>query len=68
MIVQLTPSFKFICDRCGAEEYHITGSHEIGFENGMKITRGQVCEKCYKDFVELAENFFDEANKQEKQE
>lgn len=79
MIVKLTPTYKFVCDRCGKEvlsdddgflrverflvkfhaqtsavRYHIT--HE---------SQREVCKDCHKDFIDLAENFFDESNKQE---
>ena len=71
MIVRLTPKYKFVCDRCGKEEY--TESDEPKFEvafidvQGLFKTptrvRGQVCYRCYKDFYEIAGNFFDKVNK-----
>lgn len=74
MIVQLSPSYKFVCDRCGKElfpEHHeIRGIHEIVFtERGIsriRRTEGEVCEDCYNDFWEVADNFFHEVNREER--
>ena len=73
MIVQLTPNYKFICDRCGKEEYVKSDIPEyevtfmgVGdiFKSPIRIKR-QVCYNCYKDFWEIAENFVDEVNKKD---
>ena len=76
MIVKLTPKFKFVCDRCGKEifpdsEDRIDGVHSVAFVRNSDIaliekkTSGDICEECYKEFVGIAENFFDEVNKDE---
>lgn len=67
MIEQLTPSYRFICDRCGkiqdGEKEEIT-VYPVNFGNGFRSRRnGEICSDCYNDFCELAENFFDEVNK-----
>ena len=76
MIVQLTPKYKFICDRCGKEKYveNDMPEFEVAFV-GIKdlfVTptkiKGQVCYNCMKDFYELAGNFFDEVNKRSEEE
>lgn len=74
MIVKLTPDYKFVCDRCGKEEYpdengEITALHEVSFVKQRfiqrdKIKEGQVCQNCFDEFWELANNFFDEVNKE----
>ena len=72
MIVELTPRYKFICDRCGKEEYVKSETPEYkiiftGFDGIFKLLikiEGQVCYRCYKDFCEIAGNFFDEVNKE----
>lgn len=71
MIEQLTPKYKFICDRCGKEKYidDETLVFEVAFVDIRGIVKapatvkGQVCYHCYKDFYELAGNFFNEVNK-----
>lgn len=71
MIEQLTPKYKFICDRCGKEKYleNNMPEFEVAFVDMKGITevpmriKGQVCYRCYKDFYELAGNFFNEVNK-----
>ena len=73
MIVQLSPKYKFVCDRCGKEEFpNDNGDFSIPFEVtfsephlvGRRLVKaGQVCGACYKDFIQLAENFFDEVNR-----
>lgn len=71
MIKQLTPKYKFICDRCGKEKYRDNDEpdFEVAFidlkgipEVPLRI-KGQVCYWCYKDFYEIAGNFFSEVNK-----
>ena len=76
MIVQLTPKYKFICDRCGKEEYieDNTPKFEVAFVDmrGMiksPVTiKGHVCYNCCKDFYEIAGNFFDSVNKKSEDE
>lgn len=73
MIVKLTPDFKFVCDRCGKEEFpneagYIETPHEIEFNErkNFKSERknGEVCSACAAEFWEFANNFFDEVNKE----
>jgi hypothetical protein len=74
MIVQLTPDIKFVCDRCGKEEFpnekgELVLHPEVMFsETGAIMTKskrkkGEVCADCLAEFWEFAENFFDEVNK-----
>lgn len=76
MIVQLSPQFKFVCERCGKEiliqdsRYIHTVGKEVKFTEGTndlfkmpKEKNGCVCDECLEDFRNLAENFFDEVNK-----
>ena len=71
MIEQLTPKYKFICDRCGKERYVEDNipEFEVAFvsQKGLSLApiavKGQVCYWCYKDFFEIAGNFFDKVNK-----
>lgn len=72
MIERLTPKYRFVCDRCGKEQFCY--SEEIVRFKVLFICRkaifeydkieGEVCQECYKDFLEIAHNFFDEANKE----
>lgn len=75
MIVELTPRIKFVCDRCGKEEYpdaegRLIMPHNVEFcarleQFGKRRTKeGQVCSACLEEFWEFAENFFDEVNKE----
>lgn len=72
MIEQITPSYKFTCDRCGKEKMLKPGSNfpnvSVSFvvNDGFKYARkeGDVCIDCLKEFNELAENFFSEVNKE----
>ena len=72
MIIRLTPRYKYICDRCGKEEYieNDIPKFEVAFVDmkGLFETptsvKGQVCYRCYKDFYDIAGNFFDEVNKE----
>lgn len=77
MIVQLTPEYKFVCDRCGREqlldEENCVETYDVSFAHEMMMTRvkskkGQICKECYEDFWELAENFFAEENKEKNDE
>lgn len=67
MIERLLPSYRFICDRCGkicdGEEGEIK-AYPVNFWNGSRSRReGEICSDCYNDFCDLADNFFDEVNK-----
>lgn len=72
MIVQLTPEYKFVCDRCGKEQFPDQKEkfeiHDVRFEersDGRILTSvGSVCHSCYLDFWQIASNFFDEVNKE----
>lgn len=76
MIVQLTPKYKFVCDRCGREQlpdekdyvvvYRVAFCHEA--MNRDKKKSGQICKECYDEFWEIAENFFAEENKEKNDE
>ncbi len=70
MIIRITQKYMMICDRCGkaksTDEHEITDEfHEIVFTDGgfEPIAKGLACSECYKDFCELAENFFDDVNR-----
>lgn len=74
MIVRLSPKYKFVCDRCGKElfpdsEDRIFGIHSAEFLISAgpliekKVSSGDICEECHKEFIEIAENFFNEVNK-----
>lgn len=75
MIEQLTPSFQFVCDRCGKKQPMkgdmVVHKHNVFFYHHQvlkdrTVAKGEICEECLKDFCELAESFFDELNKTEK--
>lgn len=63
---------RYVCDRCGKD---VLGGQffDVCFKHGKKncfateYERGEVCEECHKDFIELAESFFDELNKGEQE-
>jgi hypothetical protein len=75
----LSPRWKFVCDRCGKEIFpnednciNMDEMNEIAFLDSTdmrviskKINQGEICKECYNDFVELANNFFDDVNKTE---
>ncbi len=68
MIDQLTPAYRFTCDRCGEIQEGSKVSelkyYDAEFCNGLRIIKkGDVCKRCYINFCEIAENFFDEVNK-----
>lgn len=72
MITRLTQQFKVTCDRCGKEtfcdEINPPLVYEVAFctnENIRTYRSGHICSECRKDFCEIAENFFDEVNKDE---
>jgi hypothetical protein len=76
MIVQLTPKWKWICDRCGKEIYPnedgwIEKQPFVAFHSDLRNNRtpnaiaGEICKRCYIEFITFAENFFDEVNKTE---
>ena len=67
MITRLTQRYKVTCDRCGKEEFcdetNPTNLRLAEFNNTIsKIASGNVCENCYKDFCEIADNFFNDVN------
>ena len=69
MRIELTPRYKYICDRCGKEFDDVyplceVAFYELGYNKNIG-KRGEVCYQCHKDFWELAENFFAEENKEE---
>lgn len=75
MIVKLTPEAKFVCDRCGKEQFPKADGYfednsirEVSFVEDRMIRQikkaGQVCASCFDEFWELANNFFDEVNKE----
>jgi hypothetical protein len=78
MIVRLTPEYKFVCDRCGKEQFATEG--ESPFETHLvefcerrppfsaKSKKGEICTACATEFWELANNFFDEVNKERSEE
>lgn len=76
MIVQLSPKWKFVCDRCGKEIFPKEDGYMEG-ENAYEIaasityldfvsvpTKIQVCRECRDDFRTFWENFRDSANKE----
>lgn len=74
MYERLTQKYRVMCDRCGkewhADEKQKSGLFDISFKEekielvyGDTKARGGVCQECYNDFCEIAENFFDEANR-----
>ena len=72
MIVQLTPEYKFVCDRCGRaqlpDKENCVEAYDVFFAHDMMIREkkkgGQICKECFDEFWELAENFFAEENKE----
>lgn len=73
MIVELTPRIKFVCDRCGKEEFPDENGalycRRAVFREDDPIMRpkdkaGDICMDCLAEFWELADNFFDEVNKE----
>lgn len=76
MIVRLTPDYKFVCDRCGKEQFpdeeHGVEVYDVSFchETTLRIKKksGQICKECYDEFSELADNFFAEENKEKNDE
>ena len=75
MIVQLTPNIKFVCDRCGKEEFpdengELNVPSTVNFRefksmvSRPKTKEGQVCTDCLAEFWEFANNFFDDVNKE----
>lgn len=76
MVTTTNKQYKIVCERCGKKEYaddkpenHLKpldmGYHEISFGDEVRtVAKGGVCRECYKEFRELAENFFDEVNKE----
>lgn len=71
MIEMITPRAKFICDRCGTSELLTEDSaykiHEVKFIDDCMFKtykQGQICKDCYSDFIEIADLFFDDVNKE----
>ena len=72
MLVRLSPRYRFVCDHCGieafAESYGEVPCHKVVFvEDGLtkvKSKKGEVCNECATAFWEIANNFFDEVNKE----
>lgn len=65
--------YKYTCDRCGKEGFFdIVGRSSYSFvcfdREYNPIKGGHVCPECLKDFTELAQNFFDEVNRNEQRE
>lgn len=75
MIVKLTPDYKFVCDRCGKEQFldekERVEIHDVqfkeSFDGRILKSAGSVCHSCYLDFLQIAENFFDEVNKERRE-
>ena len=76
MIESLTRQYQFTCDRCGKKILFDEPSTEKGvprdivfyhvvFVGSLNNKAGQVCSECHQDFSEIAENFFDESNREE---
>ena len=80
MIVKLTPKYKFVCDRCGKEWFDPEDAdgnpveiHNVVFSerrptHQIEGKAGEVCKACATEFWELANNFFDEVNKERSKE
>ncbi len=75
MIEQLTPSYQFVCDRCGKKQPIkgdvIMEKHDVFFTHHQilkekTVAKGEICQGCLKDFYELAESFFSDLNNTEK--
>lgn len=76
MVTILTKQYKIVCERCGKTEYsddhpesRLTplsmGYNEVAFKDPQRtVANGGVCNECYKEFCEIAENFFDDVNKE----
>ena len=69
MLERLTPDYRFTCDRCGKVQEsigkpYLLESYPVSFHNGILMRiQGDVCKECYEEFLEFANNFFDEVNK-----
>lgn len=74
MITPINRQYKITCERCGKTEYAdadhdlkplAMGYKRVSFADEVRtLKKGDVCNECYKEFCELAENFFDEVNKE----
>lgn len=71
MVTRLTQKYEVSCDRCGKTEFCDEFSHSnmgyntVQFSTELRIiSKGDVCDDCYKDFLEIAENFFDKVNRE----
>lgn len=70
MVTRLTQKYKITCDRCGkteiCDEFSNTnmGYNIVQFGTELRtVAKGEVCDDCYEDFLEIAKNFFDEVNR-----
>ena len=70
---------KYTCDRCGKIRFFDSfdqldnnnfpeAAFVFGNYQNTVIAKGHVCPECLNDFKTLAENFFDEVNKDEQRE
>ena len=79
MIVQMSPKWKFVCDRCGKEifpkddgyleagnAYEIAVSTFLICEDRLPV-RISVCRECRDEFEAFWENFCDSVNKEVEQ-
>ncbi len=80
MIIQLSPKYKFVCERCGKEKFpndygymdtedvsEIAVAISYKEEDKLPIPkRIQVCRECRDDFETFWENFRDSVNKEGK--
>lgn len=58
---------KYYCDRCGAEDI---GLFEVVCQSNKMFNREKfelrnICKKCYEEFWEFVENYFDDVNMEE---
>ena len=68
---RLTQKYEVSCDRCEKTEFCDELSQPNMDYNMVKfgtdvrvVAEGDVCDDCYKDFLEIAENFFDKVNRE----
>ena len=80
MIIQLSPKYKFVCERCGKEifpkddgyleagnTYAIAVSIHFRSEDRVPVpVRIEVCKDCRDDFETFWDNFRDVVNKEGK--
>lgn len=78
MIIAIAPRYKFVCERCGKEEFPSDDGY-MDTENACEIAvaisflidsqlkmpeKIQVCRECRDDFETFWENFRDSVNKE----